>query len=94
MADLTIFGLSLNDYITLVLVVAPIGGILMATFAALGALCWKGLAEELDRLAGPVDDLSEGSPWEILKRSIRSAWRRDLWLPLAVFRALRRRRKG
>lgn len=93
MADLTVFGMPLYDFIRLALVVAPIGGVLLATFAALGPLHWKGLAEELDRLAGPVDDLGEGGPWEMLKRSIRSAWRRDLWLPLAVFRALFRRGK-
>ncbi len=93
MADLTVFGMPFYDFITLTLIVAPVGGILMATFAALGELYWKGLAEELEQLAGPVDDLSESSPWEIFTRSIKSAWRRDLWLPLAVVRALLRHLK-
>lgn len=94
MADLTVFGMPLYDYIKLVLILAPIWGVLLAIFVTLGERHWKGMAEELDQLAGPRDDLSDGDPWEIFKLSVKNAWRRDLWLPLAVLRALLRRKNG
>lgn len=92
-AEITVFGMSLHDYLVMILVLAPIFGVIWAALITWSESNWKDMTEELDRLAGPVDDDVVGGLWGIFKRSFNNAWRRDLWVPLAVFRALLRRRK-
>lgn len=93
MSDLIVFGMSLHDFMKWVFILAPIYGVLMAIFMTWGERRCKPMSDELDRLAGPADELGDGGFLEQLKRSIKNAWRRQLWLPLAVLKALTRRRR-
>lgn len=93
MSDPIVFGMPLHEFMKWVFILAPIYGVLMAIFETWGERRWKGMADELDRLAGPTDELDEARFGEQLKLSIKSAWRRQFWLPLAVLKVLTRRRR-
>lgn len=93
MSDLIVFGMPLHEFMKWVFILAQVYGVLMAIFMSWSERRWKGMSDELDRLTGPADELGEGGFREQLKRSIKSAWRRQLWLPLAVLKALTRRKR-
>jgi hypothetical protein len=93
MDNLTVFGMPLSEFLLLTLKLSIGYGVIMAAFIMWGERHWKGMADELDELAGPVEELEPQGFWAAFRQSLATACRRDVWVPLAVIRAWFRRRK-
>lgn len=93
MDNLIIFGMPLSEFLLLTLKLSIGYGVIMAFFIMWSERHWKGMADELDELAGSVEKLEPRGFWTAFRQSLATAWRRDVWVPLAVIRAWFMRRK-